>query len=145
MVPEHLDLIRCPFAVSPPVLEAIHNGQKLLVIDLVVDFRRLELSGVEGHRVQPSFLVSLRQDGSDREVRSVRFDDHGFGGVEMGKYRHRRKSPLQLLEGFFRPWVPLSFLFTSFCQLRQGSGKSEVILDEAVIEVGESQEGLYFS
>ena len=71
MVAKHLDLIRRPFAVSAPVLEGIDDGQKFLVMDLVVDFRQLELPGMEGHRVQPSFLVSLRQDGPDREVGSV--------------------------------------------------------------------------
>jgi len=51
VIAKHLDLIRCSFAVSAPVLEGIDNGQKFLVMAFVVDFRQLELTGVEGHRL----------------------------------------------------------------------------------------------
>jgi len=46
-----LDLIRCSFAVPAPVFEGVDDCQKFLVVDFVVDFRWLELSGVEGDRV----------------------------------------------------------------------------------------------
>jgi len=46
-----LDLIRCSFAVPAPVFEGIDDRQKFLVVDFVVDFRWLELPGVESNRV----------------------------------------------------------------------------------------------
>jgi hypothetical protein len=35
------------FTIPAPVFEGIDDGQKFLVVDVIVDFRGLELSGVE--------------------------------------------------------------------------------------------------
>jgi len=51
MVRIDLDLVGCAFTVSSPVFEDVHHHQEFLVVDLLVDFRGLELPGVECHRV----------------------------------------------------------------------------------------------
>ena len=59
MVRVDLDLVGCPFTVSPPVLEGVHYCQEFFVVDLVIDFHGLKLSGVERHWVQAVFVVPL--------------------------------------------------------------------------------------
>jgi len=43
--------MRRSFAVPSPKLECLDHGKKFLIVDFVVDFRGLELVGVEGHQV----------------------------------------------------------------------------------------------
>jgi len=50
----------CAFAISPPVFESVDLHQKFLVVDFVINLRRLELSGVECYRVQALLLILLR-------------------------------------------------------------------------------------
>ena len=114
MVAKHLDLICRSFAVPAPVFEGVDDCQKFLIVDFVVDFRQLELPGVEGDRVQSPFLISLRQYGANGKVGGVCLNDHWFGGIEVGQYRCRRESLLQFSKGFFRLVVPFPLLFSPF-------------------------------
>ena len=84
VVCEYLYLVLCPFTVSAPVLKCVDDGQKFLVVDIIVDLRRLELSGVERHWVQLVFFVSLGQDSSYCEVRGVGFEDDRSCWIEVG-------------------------------------------------------------
>jgi len=59
VVQENVNLMNSSFTVTAPVLEGIHNLEKLLIVDFLIDLRRLELPGVKSHRVPFPFFVSL--------------------------------------------------------------------------------------
>ena len=84
VVREYLYLVFRSFTVSAPVLECIDDGQEFLIVNIIVDFRRLELSGMERYWVQSVFFVSLGQDGSYCEVRGIGLEDDRFCWIEVG-------------------------------------------------------------
>ena len=51
MIREDLDLMDCSLAVPMPVFERVDDGQEFLIMDFVVDFHGLELSGVKRYGV----------------------------------------------------------------------------------------------
>jgi len=51
VVRKDLHLVGRAFAVSLPMFECIDDCEEFLVLDFVIDLRRLELPGVEGYRV----------------------------------------------------------------------------------------------
>jgi len=51
VIGEYLYLVGGSFAIAPPVFEGVDDGQEFLIVDLVVDFHWLELSGMEGYWV----------------------------------------------------------------------------------------------
>ena len=59
-----------PFAVMAPLLETLDDRQHFLVMDLVVEFGRVELARVEGDRAEWRARGggALREDAGDGEV-----------------------------------------------------------------------------
>ena len=51
VVRKDLHLVDRAFVGSSPMFECIDDREKFLVMDFVIDLRRLELPGVEGYRV----------------------------------------------------------------------------------------------
>jgi len=51
MIGEYLYLVGGSFVIVPSVFEGVDDCQEFLVVDIVVDFRWLELSGMEGYWV----------------------------------------------------------------------------------------------
>ena len=80
-------LVGSPFAIASPVLKGVDDCQEFLVVDFVIYFRWLELPGMEGHWVQSSLAVSLREYCSNGKIGGVGFDYYWFLGVEVGQYR----------------------------------------------------------
>ena len=58
-------------------------------MDIIVDFRWLELPGVERHRVQAILVVPLGQDCPNREIRGVRRNDYRLCWVKISQYSSR--------------------------------------------------------
>jgi hypothetical protein len=52
-------------------------------MDFVLDFCRLELSGVEGDWVQAVLVVSLGKDSSESEIRCIRYDYDRLFQIEV--------------------------------------------------------------
>jgi len=50
MIGEYLYLVGGSFAIAPPVFEGVDDCQEFLVVDLVVNFRWLELSNIFVYR-----------------------------------------------------------------------------------------------
>jgi hypothetical protein len=51
VIGEYLDLMDRAFTVTSPVFERVHNCEKLIIVNLIVDFGCREFSWVEGNRV----------------------------------------------------------------------------------------------
>jgi len=83
VIAEYLYLVGCPFAIVPPMFEGVDDCQEFLVVDFVVDFRWLELSGIEGHWMQSSLVVPLREYRSNGKVRGISFDYYRCLGIKV--------------------------------------------------------------
>jgi hypothetical protein len=72
-----------------PFLKTSYNSHKILVIYLVVAFRRGMLLGVEGHGVKDSLIVMLREYTGGDVVGYIGFYKDFLVGLEVGKNRSR--------------------------------------------------------
>jgi hypothetical protein len=145
VVRENLQLVNGAFAVSSSVFESIDDGKKFLVVDFIVDLRRLELPGVEGDWVQAILVISLGKDSSEGKVRRIRFDDDRPLGVEVCEDRRSGETEFKFVERSGALICPFQSLRFSLREFRQGTGISRVIPDEASVDVSETQKGLGFS
>ena len=82
-----------------PGSEAIHDSEKLLVVDVVVPLRRLHGAGVEGDRAEGAVGLRLREDAGNRVVGRVGFEDGGKGGIEVYEDRCIGESVFEESEG----------------------------------------------
>jgi hypothetical protein len=57
-----------------PVLEGLNDGERLLVMHFVVEFRVGELAKKEGNQMELTVKL-LRDDGAKCQVGGVRFND----------------------------------------------------------------------
>src|SRR5882724_10320173 len=72
------------FQVVTPLLEGLKDDEQLFVVDLIVELCRLHAAGVECDWVDVAIVGGdLRDDRSDRIVRSISFNNNGVIRVEM--------------------------------------------------------------
>jgi hypothetical protein len=98
MVRNDVDAQRRTFEVVAPVDEHIVNRKKLLVVDVVVEFRRVKRAGAEGDRMDFPVVSVDREYGRDRVVGSVRLDGDLTVRNPMVKDRRFAEGILKLSE-----------------------------------------------
>lgn len=54
-----MNLMNGSFTVTAPMFEGIHNHEKLLIVDFIIDICRLEFPQVKSYWVQFPFFVLL--------------------------------------------------------------------------------------
>src|SRR5579859_8060490 len=78
MVGEDDCLVTQSLEIMAVAIHGLHDCQHLLVVDLIVEFRQIELATVEGYRVEYSVLgAPLGDDSPESIVRSIGFQDDG--------------------------------------------------------------------
>ena len=74
------------FQVVTPLSEGLEDGEQLFVVDLIVELCRLHAVGVECDWVDVAIVGGdLRDDHSDRIVRSISFNNNGIIRLECAK------------------------------------------------------------
>jgi hypothetical protein len=122
-----------------PLVKGLDDGKELLIVDVVVNFRRLHRLGHVGQRF-PDFSLKLRENCSIRVLRSVGFDHLGFVVIREGEYWGCGDDPLEFLERFLLGWSPFP-LDVLFREIVQGESNLRKVLDETSVEVEETDEG----
>ncbi len=90
----------------PPLMEASHDGQQLLVVDLVVLLCRRHLAGVEGYGM-PTRLCFLLEHACNGEVAGIGLEACRLVVIEVTKYPSRRERLDELvkrLDCLFGSW-----------------------------------------
>ena len=64
------------FQVMPPCLESLEDGEKFLVVDVVIQFCRSESAGMESNGVEFRIGSEDGKDSSKSVVRGVGFHDN---------------------------------------------------------------------
>ena len=86
MIGEYNRLLAQSFEIMTVVVHGLDDCQYLLVVDFIIEFRRVELSTPEGYRVEfAGFRVSLRDNTPLGIIGGVRFHNGGQRGVEMSQ------------------------------------------------------------
>ena len=141
MVGDHVDCFGSAFEVVTPTLERFEDGQELLVVDIVIELRAGEGAGVESDWVEFIFGSEDGEDCSEGVVGGISFNDNLGVRNPMGKNRSRSESLLERPEGFPTSIgeVP-SYTFPS--ESGERNYDVRIFLNEAVIKVAETKEGL---
>ena len=143
MVRHHVDRSWRSFEIVSPNFKSFEDGEQFLIVDVVVEFGGCKRAGVEGNGVD--FIVRRGYGGENRGegvVLCVRFDDERRAWNPMRQYWRSGEGFLQRIKGgaAFVGEVPSG----SFAgEARERNSDVGVVRDEAAIEVGEPQEGLY--
>src|SRR5271170_752908 len=97
----HNDCYVHPEQVMPPDLECFNNGEELLIMRLIIHFRREHLPRPESDGVpQPPRLLLLGNYPCKSKPRSIGFHPSWLRRVVVSKHRSARERLLQLLKGF---------------------------------------------
>ena len=85
MITVDLDLRGGTFKVGSPLFESLHDGQKLFIVDSVVEFRRGQLPTVVRHRVHRFVTLLLGQDAPHGKIGGVGLNVVFLTGIKVGE------------------------------------------------------------
>ena len=124
------------FEIVPPSGEHLKYSEEFLVMSVIIQFGDAQGAGMKGNR------VDFGEDRCDSIVQGIRFDYKQSSGDEVGEDRSRGESGFQGVERgltVVRP-EPRN-VFSGEAGHR--SDNIGVSMDEAAVEIGEPEEGLY--
>ena len=129
------------FEVMAPVPECFKDGQKLLIMGVVVQLWSSQSPGVVCNQMDFSICAGNRQNASDSVVRGISFNNDRGVQNKMGKDRHSGEGMFESIE---RMSTVLGEIPRSILPGEPGEGNHNVgvIEYETSVEVGEAQEGL---
>ncbi|KAG6883009.1 hypothetical protein C0993_008290 [Termitomyces sp. T159_Od127] len=127
------------FEVGLPLLEDFSNGKELLVIDVVVELCGDHLAGVEGNGLELiTTEVHLQEYIGNGVVKGITFENNGEKGVKMVEDEGGGKGFLEEDEYAVKLAITVSW-GVLFHELVEGFGESRVIINELMVEVGETE------
>jgi hypothetical protein len=129
----------CAFKVMAPVLESGHDCKHFAIVNVVVAFGRIQLSGPECDGVE--FSMRLAENAEDSEVRGISVQIVWKRRVEMSEDGRCSEELLELFECGLRlggPFERLAFVQ----QVSNREDNARVSIDKTAVEVGESEEYL---
>ncbi|KAG6879020.1 hypothetical protein C0992_005847, partial [Termitomyces sp. T32_za158] len=141
----NLDSVPGSFEVGVPLLKGFDNCKEFLVIDVVVEFCIDHRLDVEGNRAEGTVIVRvhLQEYTSDGVVRGIAFKHNGEFWVEMLEDRSSGEGLLEELKDTLALTVPApQGLFPG--EVVQGFCNAGVVINESLVKVGKTQEGLDF-
>jgi hypothetical protein len=86
------------FEIMPPMRKSVEDGQKLLVMRVVVEFGQLQRPGPKHNRVDFAVVASNGKDGGDGIVGSVSFESDLMAWNPMVEDRGFREGLLECVE-----------------------------------------------
>ena len=107
---------------------------------LIVSLSIRHAFGIEGNRM-PVLSVSLSKHSCHHSIRGISLQSSFQFRLVMIEYRGICQSSLQFFKGFLALVIPYKRYFP-FGQLVQQSCYSAIVLDEPLVEIAESKEGL---
>src|SRR3984893_9340600 len=142
MVGNNVDRSFRTFKIVPPSGKCLKYSEEFLVMSVIIQFGDAQGAGMKGNRVDFAVRCNRGEDRCDSVVRGVRFDYKWSSGDEVGEDRSRGESGFQGVERgltVVRP-EPRN-VFSGEAGHR--SDYIRVSVDEAAVEIGEPEEGLY--
>src|SRR3984893_14828226 len=130
------------FEIVPPSGKCLKYSKEFLVVSVVIQFGDAQGAGMKGDRVDFAVSCGRGEDRCDSIVRGVRFDYQRSSGDEVGEDWSGGEGGFQGVEHgltVIRP-KPRN-VFSGEAGHR--SDYIGVSMDEAVVEIGESEERLY--
>src|ERR1700730_17037468 len=130
------------FEIVPPSGKCLKYSEEFLVVSVIIQFRDAQGAGMKGDRVDLAITCDRREDRCDSVVRGIRFDYQRSSGDEVGEDWSRGESGFQGVERgltVIRP-EPRNVLLGEAGHRSDNIGVS---VDEAAVEIGESEERLY--
>ena len=100
MIHDHIDWSTGTFEVVSPDTESIEDRQQFFVVSVIVEFRRTESVGMEGHRVDFTRIGLDGENGAKGVVRGVGLDNDQMVRNPMGEDGCGNKGRLQGFKQF---------------------------------------------
>ena len=100
MIHDHIDRSTRTFKVVSPDTESIKDCQQFFVMSVVVEFRRTESAGMEGHRVDFTGIGLDGEDAAKGIVQGVSLNNNRMVGNPVGEDRCGDESGLQGFKQF---------------------------------------------
>lgn len=133
MIGNNVDGLGRLFEIVAPGSEGLVDSEQLLVVDIVVEFRTGERSGVKGERMD--FVIrDLEKDSRESVVRGIRFDNEQGSRFPLRQRGSRSEHPFQGVKGFLilRSPLPRGILPSELSKWKDDVG---VVGDETAVEL----------
>lgn len=119
--------------------KAFDDAEEFLVMNFIVDFGRGKLAGVEGDRMEIAILIGLLKNTGESEIGSVGGKGTGSGGIEVVENGEGGEATLEGFEGVASGLVENERSVFA-CEESERSCDGRIVVDEAAVEVGETEE-----
>ena len=138
MVSDNINGMRRTLEVVPPGSESLEDGEQLLVVDIVVEFRGGKRPGVECDQMNFVF-ETYGDDGSEGVVGGISLNDNRNVRDLLGQCWSRGEDLLEGVEGFLALFGPDPRSGRT-SEAGEGDRNIRVERNEATIKISKSQE-----
>jgi hypothetical protein len=137
MVRPYFEGVRMALEVVAESFEGPNDGKEFLVVDVVIELRRLHGFGEESNRVPLVEKVWLFKDGAKSKITGVSNNAKRKGGIREGKDWGNGKGVNEGAKGRFLRHGP-NVLDVFLCKSKESVCNLGVVFDKVMVEVAEA-------
>jgi hypothetical protein len=141
VVRDNVDSERGTLEIMMPMSKAIKNSEEFLIVRVIVEFQSCKYLALESDRMEFAVVSKNGENACNSVVGCVHFDHNLTAGNPMMEYQSSYKHTFESVEGQLTSGRPI-LLFASTCEAGEWDGNAGIAVNETLIEVTKTEEGL---